>query len=91
MADNIRIDSSGASYFFEFDSSAACVTGGGFSVVFFVCFILVVVGYISGGILWNKFKNGKEWTNAFPHIDFWKSFPSYVMGGVQYIISKVKK
>jgi hypothetical protein len=76
------------------DSKYACpVTSlGSLSAgsIFMIIVLVLVLVYIIGGVLYNRFRNNKSGVDMIPNAEFWVLFPSYVKGGGQYVVSKVK-
>jgi len=58
---------------------------------FLVILFVLVVGYLIVGILWNKYRNGKEGLDLVPHLEFWRESPGLAKDGIQYTYAKAKE
>jgi len=78
------------------DSKYACpvplTQGGALSIgsgIMITIAVLLVV-YLTGGILWNKFKQEKDGMELVPNVEFWSSLPGLVKEGFQFTIEKIR-
>jgi len=87
----IIMSSANSDWLFAWPTPAACISHGGLSPgsVILICLLVLVIAYIVGGILINKFVRHEEGLNMIPNIAFWATIPGLVKGGITFVMNKV--
>jgi len=81
-------------YNFQWTSQYACPVKGGAlspgSIMLIIVLCLIVI-YVVGGILFNRFKRQLTGIEMIPNVEFWISIPGLVKDGVMFLVNKITK